>query len=80
MTITIDHDFDSDRYVLMANCGRMSATPAGPRLFRAAPHPRIAFDHATQAEAEKDAATLRKYLDGLPARKQTKKEIREVGA
>ncbi len=80
MTITIEQDFDTDRYVLMADCGRMSAMPAGPRLFRGPPHPLIQFSHATLAEAEQDAATLRRYLDALPARKQTKKEIREVGA
>lgn len=36
---------------------------AGPRLFRAAPHPDIKFTHDSQADALKDAEKLRVYLD-----------------
>lgn len=39
------------------------AAPAGERLFRGHPHPVIRFEHTDAASAEKDAGTLRQYLE-----------------
>lgn len=72
MTIFIEMD-ESAQYVLMADDGRMSATPAGPRLFRGPPHPAISFRHDTMDAAEGDARKLRVYLVGLSTKKVSRK-------
>lgn len=60
--ISVTYDMETDEHVLMAtNYGR--AATAGERLFRAEPHPRIKFRHATADAAEADAETLRVYLE-----------------
>lgn len=66
-------EFDGDKYRLMVDDGRMSATPAGQRLFRAPPHPEIEFSHATAEAAEDDARKLRAYLSALVEKKVSKK-------
>lgn len=78
--ISVSFDADEGTHTLQATSyGRTS--PAGPRLFRAPPHPAIAFSHATSEQAEKDAATLREYLEGLAARKgPSKAKLRKLGA
>ncbi len=63
---------DLMEYILMCDCGRMSPTPAGTRLFRAKPHPEIEFRHATPDGAEAAAAKLRTYLSGLSKKKPAK--------
>lgn len=45
MIVSIDHDLDTEKFLLMVSDGRMAMMPAGPRLFRAAPHPNIQFSH-----------------------------------
>jgi hypothetical protein len=71
--MTITHAFSPDEM-----CWRLYATDhghtaiAGPRLFRAPPHPDIQFAHDSAQDAERDAATLRAYLDALPAQKKRK--------
>ena len=77
MKITVVYDMDEDRHILMAEDGMMRPMPAGPRLFRAPPHPDIAFSHTDPAKAERDAGKLRAYLAGLTLRKPTKKELKE---
>ncbi len=77
MKIFTEFDLDTERYVLMADCGRMAATPAGPRLFRGPPHPVIQFNHTTPEAAEADAVKLRAYLAGLNSKKPSKKEKQE---
>lgn len=72
MRIFIEFDMDAMEYILMCDCGRMSPTPAGPRIFRAQPHPEVQFRHATPDSAEADAVKLRAYLAGL-TKKKTKK-------
>lgn len=72
MRIFIEFDMDAMEYILMCDCGRMSPTTAGPRLFRSRPHPEIEFRHATPDGAEADAAKLRVYLSGLPKKKLKK--------
>ncbi len=74
MKIFTEFDLETERYVLMADCGRMAATPAGPRLFRGPPHPAIQFNHPTPEAAEVDAVKLRQYLAGLNSKKPSKKE------
>ena len=59
--ITVAHDFDEGVYVLMAT-SHHSTEPAGERLFRAEPWPRIRFSHTSEQAAEKDASVLRAYL------------------
>ncbi len=77
MKIFVEFDLESERFVLMADCGRMSPTPAGQRLFRAPPHPVIEFNHATMESAEGDAQKLRAYLAQLSTKKPSKKQRQE---
>lgn len=74
MTPLISVLFDADRelWTLYATSHGHTAV-AGPRIFRAPPHPDIQFAHDTQEAATRDAATLRDYLAGLPQKKMTKK-------
>lgn len=75
--LQIGIEYDDGQFVLVASDGRMRPMVAGPRLFRAPPHPDVKFQHETMAEAERDAATIRAYLARLPERRQTKKAVRE---
>lgn len=52
--------------------------PAGPRLFRAPPHPQIKFHHETMAAAEQDAAQMRTYLQHISGRDPSKRKSRAV--
>ena len=78
--ITVSQDMDSGLFELYATSyGR--TVIAGPRLFRATPHPEIAFAHTTQESAEADAGKLRAYLDSLGQRKgPSKAALRRQGA
>lgn len=78
--ITVIFDEDSGLWELYCTSyGR--SQPAGPRLFRAPPHPDIRFQHETHEAAAKDAATLRQYLEGLGQRKgPSKAKLRKLGA
>lgn len=72
ITITILLDLDDDLYRLYCTShGHTSIV--GPRIFRAPPHPEIAFVHDTQEAAEEAAQALRDYLAGLPQKKPSKK-------
>ncbi len=77
MKIFVEFDLESERFVLMCDCGRMSPSPAGQRLFRAPPHPQIDFHHATMEAAETDAGKLRAYLARLTTKKLSKKKLQE---
>jgi len=72
---------DNEKFILMISDDKMTAMPAGPRLFRT-PHggvdPEIRFIHATKEEAEKDAEKLNRYLAETGGRQQNKKQIREA--
>lgn len=70
--ITVSADLDSGEYILMATSYSYTM-PAGERLFRAPPHPRIQWSHDNQEAADRDAATLQAYLDALPEVKRKKK-------
>lgn len=78
--ISVAYDLDEGLHVLYATSyGRTNV--AGPRLFRAPPWPEIAFAHATQEQAEADAAKLRAYLESLVAKKgPSKAKLRKQGA
>jgi len=73
-------EFDGEIYRLMCDDDRMAAAPCGCRLFRAPPHPNIAFEHATMEAAEADTMKLRSYLAGLAPPKISKKQQREFVA
>ncbi len=73
MTITHAYDPDDLCFRLYVTSPGQGPMPAGERLFRAPPHPRIAFAHDSGEQAAKDAATLQKYLDGLAPQKRKKK-------
>jgi len=77
-TISVEFDMESERFHLLAS-SYGQVMPVGPRLFRAAPYPHIAFEHQTQDAAEKDAATLRAYLDDCAAGRRKEKESKPVG-
>lgn len=66
MLIFTTLDPEDGCYRLMVADARLATAPAGPRLFKAEPHPQIKFEHATREEAEIDAAILRAYLDHPP--------------
>ncbi len=71
MTISTSHNFDTDRWHLyVTNYNRTEV--AGPRIFRAPPHPDIAFEHDTREAAEADARKLQEYLNALPVAKKKK--------
>jgi len=56
-------------------------TVAGPRMFRAAPHPDVQFSgHTSEAQASRDCEKLYRYLESLPQKKTKKKDkaMREV--
>lgn len=74
MIISTTFDPEDGVYRLMVSDGKLSNAPAGPRLFRAEPHPDIRFEHATREEAETDAAKLRAYLAALPVAKGTARD------
>ena len=77
MKITVQHDFDTEEYVLYATSYSRTAI-CGERLFRGYPRPDIKFRHATREQAEADAATLQTYLDNPPKKSRVVK--RKVGA
>ncbi len=72
--VEMDEDF---RFRIMADCGRMSPAPAGPRIFRGPPHPEVAFVHDSPDAAEEDARKIRVYLTGLPKKPASKKKTYE---
>lgn len=75
--ISIAYDMETDSHILMATSHARTAI-VGPRIFRAEPWPAVKFSHATQADAERDAATLRGYLEECASgkRKETKQRQR----
>ncbi len=79
-TISVAYDLDTGLHEIIAmSYGR--ASPAGPRLFRAPPHPEIRWSHDTPEAAEADAQKLRAYLDSLTQRKgPSKAALRKLGA
>ena len=78
-TITISEDFDTGLFTLMAT-SYSQTMPAGPRLFRAPPHPAICFEHVTEADAIRDAQLLRDYIDAeWPKKAMSKAKIRRGG-
>lgn len=52
---------------------------AGPRLFRAEPHPKIEFQHNNEADARRDAAILVAYIDQTWPKKVSRDKIRRQG-
>ncbi len=78
--ITTAYDADTGLWHLEASSyGRTS--PAGPRLFRASPHPDIRWEHETHEGAAEAAQLLTRYLEGLTARKgPSKAKLRKLGA
>lgn len=79
MTPSISTTFDlaTCEHVLMATSyGR--AAEAGPRLFRAPPHPDIKFRHDSLTDAERDADKLRAYFAGL-GKGPSKAALRKAG-
>lgn len=81
MTVFLEYDMEDGEWVIMVRDGAMRAMPAGPRIFRAPPHPRVRFKHETKHAAELDAGLIREYFANLKLGKSpTKKELREFQA
>lgn len=78
-TITISLDLDTGVYTLMASSYGYTM-PAGPRLFRAPPHPAIKFVHDTESAAEADAVKLRQHIAERWGKTVSKKKARQAGA
>jgi hypothetical protein len=77
--ITVSLDMDEGVYRLMASSyGR--TTPAGVRLFHAAPHPDIKFEHADEASALHDAAALTAYIESTWKQAPSRTKLRREGA
>lgn len=70
--VSVCFDADACTFVLLCTSHGHTAL-AGPRHFRAPPHPDIKFAHDSQAGAEADAAILRDYLSKLPQKAPSKK-------
>lgn len=80
MTPRIFTQFDTESGEFDLMCESYGRTvPAGPRLFRAPPHPRIKFHHETMADAETDAEKMRTYLRNISDRRPSKQKSRQVG-
>lgn len=77
--ISVLEDVDTGLFALYAT-SYGSTMPAGPRLFRAPPHPDIAFRHTSQAGAERDAAKLTEYIGRTWQKEVSRKKAREMGA
>lgn len=76
--ISVRFDFDSGEYVLYATSYGITA-PAGCRLARGGELPSVAFRHAFEADAERDAKALQEYLNReykVPG-KRNKKNVEE---
>ena len=75
MKITVETK--TGQYVIMADSYGMKAV-AGPRLFKASPHPDIKFGvYENINNAESDAQKLRSYLDQLPTKKISKEKLKK---
>lgn len=67
-----------DKWDIMCESHGMTAI-AGPRLFRAPPHPDIQFSgHESEARATQDCERLRTYLESLPKKKSGKTKQRQA--
>lgn len=77
--IYVEFDADEGNFALMCESHSRTA-PAGPRLFRAPPHPRISFRHETIHDAEHDARALREYLNALSGKFPSRSSARKMGA
>lgn len=60
--ISVALDLDSGQHVIMAEGIIGGPAVAGERLLRAEPWPKVQWRHDNEADAERDAATLRTYL------------------
>lgn len=76
--IAVEFNMDTGLYELTAASHGFAPMPAGPRLLKAQPHPKIAFTHTSLAEAERDAAALQEYVDGTGAKKVSNAKERKV--
>lgn len=56
-----------------------STTPAGQRLFRAEPWPKIKFQHTSEADARRDAGELVRYIDSTWPKKISRDKLRRGG-
>jgi hypothetical protein len=74
LILSIQYDDDYERYEIVVTAYG-NTEPAGPRLYRAPPHPRVQFKHDTMEGAQAALTELNKYFDGLknPTRKKDKK-------
>lgn len=80
MTLYLQFDLESEHWEIMCEDSRMRPMPAGPRLFRAPPHPDVKFRHLDRDGAERALVALQKYFSGLHQKKPTKKQEREYQA
>lgn len=64
-----------DSWRLMAS-SYGTTSPAGERLFRAPPFPKIEFAHTKEADARRDAALLTDYIDRTWPKKISRDKIR----
>lgn len=76
-TISTAYDMDTAEHVLMVTSHGRTAE-AGPRILRAPPHPDVKWRHDSLVDAERDAATLRRYFDGL-GKGPSKAKLRRAG-
>lgn len=79
MTITVQQLSPNQPWTLWVD-GLGGKAIAGPRLFRAPPHPDVQFCHDTKEGAERDAEKLRAYLAQLPKQKKGKKKSTDRSA
>jgi hypothetical protein len=74
--ITVEGSGDS--WKLMAT-SYSTTSPAGERLFRAPPFPKIEFSHTKEADARRDAAILTDYIDKTWPKKVSRDKLRRGG-
>lgn len=78
-TPTISVSRDPDGLFRLYATSYAQTTPAGERLFRGYPRPEIAFVHASEQAAERDATALRGYLEDCAKGKRKDREPRKRG-
>lgn len=75
VTISVELTEDGE-YQLMAT-SLCATVPAGARLLKSMPHPRIQFIHTNKADAESDAKLLQAYLDNTTVKVSKSKAKKE---
>lgn len=75
--ISVAEELDTGEFILLATSYGMTEV-AGPRLFKAPPHPDIKFRHTDERAANHDADLLQQYIrEYWPKKAESKAAIKK---